>query len=463
MPLLTDSVFTIWNTIKKSALGISDQSQGFDGLFVSFLPTGMPVDKADYFNPAAPGANVNPDSLNRLRKVCELTDKRLQYTAENTCYLTNSLLSSTYRLIIGEASSIGLPPLTDEVLIQQLKDAYACLYTDGDDFSTKTPRYRNYLAAIKEWQKALIAYASGYQQMQVNPELEQSWPQVGMTLLQDITDALADISPVRDKVENAQALIGAQTKDTAAAFIAAAKVNVDPNQGRFSMAVGGGLSVLFTEILPSAWCDPDAENWTQFEFDSATSHFAEHSETTSWGGGGGLSFGFWSIGGNSQHTESRTDLNIENDSLYVSFEYSIAEINRPWLDTLLFRLKNWFIPGQEAGTVSKGTGNTISASLADADSLWLPAIPSQLILVKNLFISNSKFQEAYEASHSSLSSGGSFGWGPFSISGHYSREEDNVTKDTYEGHNGLRVKGVQIIGWVNEVIPLSPKIAQPGS
>jgi hypothetical protein len=299
--------------------------------------------------------------------------------------------------------------------------------------------------------------------MKVNPALEATWPMTGLVYRQDISDALDDLNAVKDVVENALALIGSQARDTAAEFLKAAKENVDRNRGKFLVDVGGGIAVLYSEVFPGNWCKADAENWTEYSFDSTTSHFADHNETTSFGGGGGLNLGFWSIGGSSQHTETRHELNKENDSLFISFEYSIAEINRPWLDTLLFRLNNWFIQGQKPGTVSNGSSEQLSKAIIEQDSLWLPAIPSQMILVKNLFISNSKFQEAYKSSRSYTSAGASFGWGPFSISGNYSRESTDVVIDTYQGRNGLRVKGVQLIGWVSEIIPLSPKINQPKS
>lgn len=44
MPLLQDSLFTLWNTFKKSALGFSDQyPSGFEGLYVPFLTIQAPL------------------------------------------------------------------------------------------------------------------------------------------------------------------------------------------------------------------------------------------------------------------------------------------------------------------------------------------------------------------------------------------------------------------------------------
>jgi hypothetical protein len=96
--------------------------------------------------------------------------------------------------------------------------------------------------------------------------------------------------------------------------------------------------------------------------------------------------------------------------------------------------------------------------IKDQNNLWLPSITSQLILVKNLFISNSQFTEAYKASQSHDKAGASFGWGPFSISGSSEKQKSDVSKDTYMGKNGLRVKGIQLMGYISEIIPFSPKM-----
>jgi hypothetical protein len=467
MPLLKDSVFTIWNAIKKSALGISDgSSTGIEGFYASFLPTGLPVDKDDFYQPFSYGQARQPDSLERLRKVSDLVDQQLAFNKEGTSLTTGSTISEAYRLIVNGAFSLGLPPLTDATLKEQIGEAKKLLYTDISHSSDKTPLYKNYRDLEGKWQDAIIGYAGAFQNMKTNPAMEESWPQLGLIYDQKISDALSDLEAVQNDVLNAEALIGSQAIDTAGDFIRNAKEDVDRSTGRYLVNVGegaGGIKILYSEIIPSNWCDPDADNWSNYTFDNATSHYAESNETVSFGGGGGVGFGFWSIGGSGHHQESRQEINSETDSLTISFEYTMVDIRRPWLDTLLFKLNNWFLQGQKPGIISDGTTDQLTKTFDQQGSMWFPSLPVKLILVKNLFISTAEFQKAYDASQSYTSAGASFGWGPFSINGSYSKSSSNVVIDTVDGKVGLRVKGIQIIGHISEVISYSPKIEQPSS
>ncbi len=468
-----NAVFGLWDEIKKNALGISDKTQAFDGFYVSFLAAGEPVNKEDVQFPwklgHSPGgtpigtgttAPVDMNSLSSLRTVCEYADKRLQFKGDNLCDDIGSSLSNAYRMIINSASSKPIViPIPAELQIQLDAANKLLINTEGGKSPTKL-KYEEYRDA---WQKSRIEYSKAYSAAMKDPISLASWPNDGSSYFEKVTDAINDweIYGSMSKVDAAIALIAAQGTDAATEFIASAKKMIDPD-GVYSIDVGGGARVLYTEIFPSNWADPDADGWTGYSFNSAESNEDYTDDSTSYGGGAGINLGFWSVSGGGSHSEAEQKHELSSDKLFISFEYAIADITRPWMDTLLFRMNDWYLPGQKAKAISDSTEVQLKRIIKDVDDkFWLPTVTSKLILVRNLFIRNDNFYEAYLASQKSTNAGGSFGWGPFSINANYKTQSSRVKiEDDGEG-SGLRVKGVQLIGFISEIIPSSPKIDGP--
>lgn len=475
-----NSVFGLWNEIKKNALGISDQTQAFDGFYISFLAAGQPVNKDDFLHPwkigsvdiapVEPVPGVVPVDMNSkasLRNVCEFVDKRLQFKGDSLCETVSSHISSAYRLIIDSASAKPLEIAIPPELQKQLDAAHKLLRTPNEDDPTvfdKSATKRQYEKYQKLWQAAVIAYSTAYNAAMKDPVARNSWPDVGGTYFQSVTDAINDWEEYgrRSDVEAAENLIASQGKDAAVEFIASSKKMIDPVTGVYSKDVGGGAKVLYTEIFPSNWCDPNADGWTSYHFDSSETHQDYSEDSTSYGGGAGINLGFWSASANAQHSEATQKHELSSDSLKISFEYAIVDVNRPWMDTLFFRLNNWYLPGQKANAISDSSESQLSKIIKDVNNeWWLPTVTSKLILVRNLVICNEHFMEAYQASQESTKAGGSFGWGPFSISGNYGKDSSKLVKDDDGQAVGLGVKGVQLIGFISEIIPSSPKIDSP--
>ncbi len=67
-------------------------------------------------------------------------------------------------------------------------------------------------------------------------------------------------------------------------------------------------------------------------------------------------------------------------------------------------------------------------------------------------MSNTKNQSSF----SKIETSASIGWGPFSVSGNYSSSNSQATSNFTKSSTGITVPGSQIIGFVCEVLPLSP-------
>jgi hypothetical protein len=145
-------------------------------------------------------------------------------------------------------------------------------------------------------------------------------------------------------------------------------------------------------------------------------------------------------------------------NLEVTFKYCAVDIKRPWLDTSLLNLRNWFLMGDyKKNCISNGTMAQELPQNA-IEPTFLPSVVTSLILVKDLSIKWDDWKSHWDAHKSSTSGSASVGWGPFAVHGSYSHhsQERNFSADD-EGES-LKVPGIQLVGYVSTINPGSPGV-----
>ena len=170
-----------------------------------------------------------------------------------------------------------------------------------------------------------------------------------------------------------------------------------------------------------------------------------------------------------------------SSSATVSFEWFMASIERPWLLGDLFHMDGWYLAGQKKNAISDGT---IQGQLGDVPKL-LPMIPKGFLIIRNVKITSDSwgsmgdsFQNAVDSSSghtdsSSTSYGGSVGWMGIGGSAQHSQSDSGgaFTSQHDSSHgwsfskNGqggtLEMLGSQIVGWVGQIQPASPRKDDP--
>lgn len=134
---------------------------------------------------------------------------------------------------------------------------------------------------------------------------------------------------------------------------------------------------------------------------------------------------------------------------------------RPWLNTILLNLSNWFLVGFKKHSISQGKINQAHPSQDEA--FWLPALPTQIVVVKDLRISTKTIRTTFDSLQSMTSGGASVGWGPFSIGGSHSHSEGTVNQTFHMDGESLVVDGVQIMGWISQILAPSPQLDAPNA
>lgn len=209
------------------------------------------------------------------------------------------------------------------------------------------------------------------------------------------------------------------------------------------------------EFYPSyaTWNDATTP-WTKITLTDADLTASATSSHTSWGGGGGASWGLWSVGGSYGKTEDRQTQNSAAQHFALTFEIRRVLLNRPWMDPSVYGARNWrWKPN------STFAGKLVSSGPAAAGQEpqgIAPLKPVELILARNVTISGDWGTAMSSSYHSQENGGAHVGWGPFSFGGNYSHSYSQSEDRTTATANGLSAPDVQIIGVLAQEVPLTP-------
>lgn len=213
--------------------------------------------------------------------------------------------------------------------------------------------------------------------------------------------------------------------------------------------LGPGQEFFFTTLIPGNFAG--AHGWTRYECSESHTQETSHGSTTSAGGSAGLSFGLFSIGGSASHTSSQFNSNFAVSNFHLRMELTQAVVSRPWFYPEFFLNRGW--------TLRKGEGWTYDEMPSDGASKPKGIVigyPTLAIFARNIEIESAEFASALSQFSKSTTAGAQIGWGPFRLGGNYSNSESGRRFSSDASHGKVSVPGMQIIGFVNHLIPKAP-------
>lgn len=489
---MSQDVFKILKDLELKAVGLDPTTNKMqEGYFISFRSIGLPIHKEDFERPWSPlGGNlaqnldkdvpksdpVDPkdapktasgqlddnkvltasiaQSQKNYLNTFMLVDRKLKMNSEYMEMPSSSTVSDTWYAIITGAN--GIP--TDSVINDDLKKAYeAAAAKVMDKDGNPTPHYQAYMQYEDEWKSKVKAWHKAYSDAFTNPMKLQNWPIDG-TLYQDDADQAMDrwVSfGFKEEIENAIATLAAQGTDPAIALISRAKKRFINSLNEF-MSIG---ELPYTFMLPGSWYDKDNDDgWNIYTSDDLHSESHYNESSTSYGGGGGFNIGLWSAGADFEHSQTRTNLNFKTDNLDIEFSYCSVDVIRPWLVASLLNLKNWFLMGDyKKNCISTGQ---MGQELPNRESepTFLPSIVTSLVLIKDLKIKWGSWESDQSSFEESTSASAYVGWGPFRVRGHYDHHGKQQDFECNISSEGIEVPGIQLIGYVSEIVPPCPAV-----
>jgi len=318
----------------------------------------------------------------------------------------------------------------------------------GQFITAQSPVYQNYLTNQTAYNNAVVAYRTAYAAALADPKLKATWPLLGPALHVPVLQAWhAWRSGQADQVEAALAALETSGKDQVKRAFADAQSVFDS----YMMTFDEGEPRPRSSLLPTNWYQAGIQNgWPTAHFSSATAVSNQHSDYTSAGGGGGFNLGLWSAGASVSSTSSHFHSDAMNHDIAISYQYAIVTIRRPWLKGLLFGLPGW------QTDVAPKKGGFSSGTRQNQKNAKFPLLPQAFLVIKNLSIAANFSKGEVDYANSQMSASASVGWGPFSVSGHYSHSSSDQHLMGHVSTGGISVPFPQIIGWVNQIVPLCP-------
>lgn len=421
---------------------------------LTLMKPGMAINPADYRNPWTPGnlSGSQDAALNTSRLVDVIPNANSKYED------SGKTISNVYEDLLNSVSIPTQP--VNLALDAQLDLAWNFLFrniteTDPDTGAAtiktiESQIYRDYLENQTSYSNARMAYIGAYQTSLETPQGRNTWPLIAPTLQIPVKQAYDKWRANQaDKVEQNLAIMSTSSQNSLQKAFNKAKT-VFEGYGVSLDDSGTGLSqkVQRVGLIPSNWFSSnDNSGWTTIKVSAGNSVANSSSDYKSFGASAGFSLGIWSVGAKAGGSWSSQHFSSETKNLSFEFSYKFVGIRRPWMAFHLLDTKTWNL-----GNFSPKKGGISNGSKVQKNSMW-PLMPTGFVVVKGVKIKASWAKSDWDKMQSTLSAGGQVGIGPFTIGGSYSQSHSNETWKSAFANGEITVPGVQIIGWMNSIVP----------
>ncbi|MDX1414880.1 MAG: hypothetical protein R3293_11865 [Candidatus Promineifilaceae bacterium] len=211
-----------------------------------------------------------------------------------------------------------------------------------------------------------------------------------------------------------------------------------------------GSNFLYSQPASASFAR-DESGWSEFYFNSGSfaSNYKFASDSTA--GGGAFAFGPFVAGGSGSVERQEWNNKIDTSRFKMRFKLARSTVARPWfnLDFLL----SAFWRFDQNNTIVRNA--MISDGERPANGL-LPAIITDVIFVRDLELDFGESNSEFERKTKEVSGGGGVAFGPFHIGGRHTSTNDDRTYEAHWSSQGVKINGMQIIGFICYMLPKSP-------
>lgn len=195
-------------------------------------------------------------------------------------------------------------------------------------------------------------------------------------------------------------------------------------------------------------------SWTKVSFNQKDFDQTTVNGSTSSGGGLGFSYGLFSVGGSGSGSSDWNKLDTNVSNISVSFEVLRVNIERPWMDTMVFYSNawRWGCGAIDQPLLSDGGDPSKGQQLTGL----MPLLPTGILIARNLNISMAVSQDVRDTINKQSSGGGGVSFGPFRLGGRTSSSSSSTHVKATATGTGVSFDAPQIIGFFTEVLPRTP-------
>lgn len=215
--------------------------------------------------------------------------------------------------------------------------------------------------------------------------------------------------------------------------------------------LASGSDFFYCSLAPANFAK--SSGWTRFTFTNDDNSYYSQQTTQKWGAAGGLSLGFFTIGGSAGGKKTEFNANADFSSFDMSFEICQVPIIMPWFKKNFLTSKTWRFAQGNQGFKDKFLSDGKRPPHVES---MLPAFPISMIFIRNLRMSFVNASSVAHAIDSKIGGGGMVGYGPFFIGGSYESGKKERSGKYHGDSQGIFVDGLQCIGFKCHLLPKSP-------
>jgi hypothetical protein len=204
----------------------------------------------------------------------------------------------------------------------------------------------------------------------------------------------------------------------------------------------------YTTLIPGNIATSDG--WTEIGVSHESVAWSQHNEAQSWKAGAGLSLGLFNFGGAGGGSSSSNSRHFECSAFKMTFELAQAVIYRP-INTLFLASRGWTLRPGEGWTFDQ-----LPSDGGDPPKGSFVGYATQVLFARNVKITSADFVSNFKQAQSEWGASAGVGYGPFMLSGSYSRSTGDQQFDSKADGETLTVKGMQVIGFVNHLLGKTP-------
>lgn len=448
---LYDSIFGVFTHTPPGGEAGSEA----DKTFLSLNWPGMPIDMALFGNPWSP--NNTEGSMAAIEAFSTLVNK---IPTMNPVYsASEKTISQIHEMVV---NATVIPPDPDPALKAKYEEAKKYLTMDKTDYDDDTGAkivtegdslvYAKYKKKKQDYLKASTLFLTEYLKYDMaKPEDQRKWSIIGPNLQSSLDTAYEDwVLANKTKVEDNLATIAQSSENQVGQVFLNARNNF--NKIQLGSVNNPGQKFHPSYAIPSTWfTSGTGETWTAMTISSESTKLNEHSDFTKYGSSVSASWGLWSASGGFDKSESHEHMDETTSNLKISFKYARVEIDRPWFNGMLYNLGGWKL--NAAGGV-----HSLSDGTKGQKNKTFSLLPTAFIAIRDLEITADWGKKDMDLIEKKLSTKASFGWGPFKISGNYENSSRDFSKSTNFDGTTISSNGLQIIGWISNVMPASPSL-----
>ena len=413
-----------------------------------------PADFENMMNPGNPGGDLTKAELfAALVDALPNTDTAWSDSGKK--------LSDVYAAIVNNANSDSVISDSQKAIYQQAYDYLNVTKTMKDFTGAETTQTdpSDIAIAYDDAQAAYVTAVGGYRTAYNGYDLtkvddQRAWNAVAPGLQLTLDQAWSKWGRSgKAQVEQAQDALASTINDAIRYVIADSQSKINAQHQMASSTVGGS-PWLPAYGLPTSWFSDDS-NASKLTLKSSYLNETASSSATSYAASASGSWGLWHASGGVSGSSEKQTAHMDAENFTLEAELITVSIKRPWFNPLLFGMDSWFVSGVAKGGIS-------NASVEDLQGL-MPIVPTGFVVARNVKITADFSTADQEFISNSISTQASGGWGPFSVSGSYSHSSSSSSyQATFDGGT-LELPGLQLIAWINTIIPVSPPDAASAS